>query len=463
MKAPRFVLRFQVLLVLAALFLVPLIFSSATISTVFVKALAMNVLLGCCVALEIFRLGLEARLRPLPTPLGLPVGCYLLWMGLSALFGGVHPVEVAALQRVICVVFLGYFIATCGHRLHLYRRVVMVLLSVGAITGAYAIVQILELDFFDWWRFEWSLPVRRVCASFGNPTFFAGYLIPLIPLALAVRETTRRPLMRHALLALAFLDLVALGLTFSKAGVLGVMAALGSWFVLRSYGRLSARSEQKVVSCFLISVGAVVLFGSVGRSLAGVDKISESIVVSSGGRSQIYRSAAGMLRSNPIFGVGPGMFGHEFPKYRTPELTLFHPPHKQLLTHAHCEYFEQAAELGIVGLAAFLWIVFTAIRTALAKRRSCPLAVGVVAGLVGVLVDSFFSVNLRKEPNMMSFWTLIGLAICLGSRSPVVRRAQWRPALRLLSGGMALLLAFGVSFAQGRDLIVDLLLRQKRA
>lgn len=460
MKTARLIFRFQVVLTLTALLLVPLVFSSATISTVLVKSLAMNVLLGCLLALEIFRLGLEGRVRPVATRLSVPVGSYLVWMGLSALWGGVHSTEVAALQKTVFVVLIAYFVAAYGHRLRLVGRVLTVVLSVGAITGAYAILQICELDFFDWWRFEWSLPVRRVCASFGNPTFFAGYLIALIPLALAVREMTRKPLWRQMLLALALLDLVALGLTFSKAGVLATAAALLCWFVLKYSSRLPRRDRSSVVALLMILFSGALVVGSAHRSVAAVDKLSEAIMVSSGGRGEIYQSAARMIRANPVFGVGPGMFGHEIPKYRTPELSLFHPPHKQLLTHAHCEFLEQAAELGIPGLLLFVWIVLTAVRTALGKRKSSPLAAGVVAALVGLLVDSLFSVNLRKEPVLMSFWTLIGLAVYCGSPVPVVRRAQWRPALRLITGCCAVLLAFSVAFVQGRDLIVDLLLRQ---
>ena len=66
------------------------------------------------------------------------------------------------------------------------------LLIVSGFVSIYAILQFYEYDLFNWGRFPWSLPLRRICASFANPNFLGGYLALSIPLTLAALLSRRR-------------------------------------------------------------------------------------------------------------------------------------------------------------------------------------------------------------------------------------------------------------------------------
>jgi len=55
----------------------------------------------------------------------------------------------------------------------------------GTLVSAYGMIQFYDYDVFDWGLFPWALPLRRVCASFGNPNFLGGYLVLTLPLTIA--------------------------------------------------------------------------------------------------------------------------------------------------------------------------------------------------------------------------------------------------------------------------------------
>lgn len=464
MKTLRYTKRLQVLLLLTCLFLVPLLFSGMTINTILVKGLVMKTLLACLLACAVVYNGLLGRIRPLSSPLLIPSTIYIGWMFLVALPGGLHPNESDFIIQSLLLLFLAYFISVRGREMRLHLRIISMLLIVACITSLYAVVQILELDFFQWWRFDWTLPIRRVCASFGNPNFFAGFLVPVIPLTFAVQKVCTFPRIRRLMWGLLFLELVALILTFSKGGLLGLIVAMAFYFAVLVFSKTQKLIKPLVLILLSLSIASWFLWSPEHGTAAGEDKIVEVVMLSTGARTEIYRSTMDMIRDNPLMGVGPGLYVKYLPEYRTPELTLFHPPQMFLINHAHSEYLEQAAELGIPGLLLFLWIVFVALRSALSSTGKTELektlSLGIAAGLVGILVQNVFSVNLRKTPSMLNFWTFIGLAVCL--RTPMTERTaiKIRPMLRIIASLLAAWIALSIPLTQSKKLIVDLLLRE---
>ena len=126
-----------------------------------------------------------------------------------------------------------------------------------------------------------------------------------------------------------------------------------------------------------------------------------------------WEAALGMLQDRPLLGVGIGNYvpvypAHALPGWRDP------------LGHAHNYYLHVAAETGLVGLAAYLFLLFACFRQGwLAVRSLTGIHQGVALGILGVLgafaVHSLFD-NLYVHGMNIHLAMLLGLLYVLTRR-----------------------------------------------
>ena len=88
--------------------------------------------------------------------------------------------------------------------------------------------------------------------------------------------------------------------------------------------------------------------------------------------------------------------------------------------HANSLYFETLADLGMVGVVAFLALVAAlggAARRSVAAPASRILALGVAAGLATYLLQGLLDYFLEFTPTYALFWLLAGMMVAM-DRSP---------------------------------------------
>jgi O-antigen ligase len=121
-----------------------------------------------------------------------------------------------------------------------------------------------------------------------------------------------------------------------------------------------------------------------------------------------WQSALSMWTENPWLGVGIGNYEPVYPSYALP---LWPLP----LGHAHNYYLNIAAETGLLGLAAYLFLWGTALLGAWrGVRRASGWYLGVALGVLGVLVHlsvhNFFD-NLFVHSMYLQVAILLGISI----------------------------------------------------
>jgi O-Antigen ligase len=127
------------------------------------------------------------------------------------------------------------------------------------------------------------------------------------------------------------------------------------------------------------------------------------------GRLALWGAALRLIETRPLLGVGPDNFRHLYGAQLGLETW-------DESVQANNLYLELLADVGVLGLAAFLWLtlptlagVIRALRAPINVPRSyllLGLGLGVVAFLVHGLLDSF----LAFTPTALLFWMLLGLA-----------------------------------------------------
>ena len=264
--------------------------------------------------------------------------------------------------------------------------------------------------------------------TYVNRNHYAGFLEMILPLAVtAAAAVWSAGITRHsrpaapalkasALLALAALLLAAIVTSQSR---MGFVAALGGLLVtgLLAIGATEQRMFRPtrpwrwILPATTLIVAVSLLFvllptqELVGRfaSMAGTGDPNGDV------RFQIWTETLPLLRAFPLTGSGLGTFESAFLRYK-------HVAPMFIVDYAHNDYLQVLAELGIVGFAlglALVWrILSRVLRVALFHKESpgWELALGLAGGMAALLLHSLTDFNLYIPANAVTLAWICGLA-----------------------------------------------------
>lgn len=120
------------------------------------------------------------------------------------------------------------------------------------------------------------------------------------------------------------------------------------------------------------------------RSLLALQGTPAAVDEASAGRLSIWQAAAGMIRAQPLTGVGVRGFRHAYPAHATPGDRFVDVDGQIGAAHAHQIVLEVLSETGVLGLALWLAGLAAALRAwrradAAARRRAFAPALALVA------------------------------------------------------------------------------------
>jgi hypothetical protein len=204
------------------------------------------------------------------------------------------------------------------------------------------------------------------------------------------------------------------------AGALSV--AINGLVALRGVGRRTGAA---------IAIGAVILIVAVLAQPLRSNQVSASSATSV--RAGLAVAAFRMIAENPVTGIGLGEFYRRSGEYASPALLELFPP--AIHENAHNNYLQIAAELGILGLAAFMWVLATAFVNYRSQQQAADIVdIALAGGSIAFLLTCLGGHPLLSPEIAFVCWLMIGcLSLIDGSPSPApYRRAARRIALVLV-------------------------------
>lgn len=281
------------------------------------------------------------------------------------------------------------------------------------------------------------LEAPRLSLAMNVSTLLAGYVAPLVTITAGWALTARDRGFRIVLWVLAALLLLVLVLTFSRGGLLSLLAAAGTLVTLRlaQSPRVTQRIAPRVIIGAAITVGVMIAAGFVLLSLRA-DRADGDL-----GRVDMWRSATEITRDYPVFGVGSGMFGRAFRSYRSPDLV------QDKLASAHNFILNTLAETGIAGFGVSVWLGVVFIRTWWRNKQSATggrrlrleAAFGALLGIgVHSLVDVFTVTPIVLLIALLAAYCITGAPYRPANPPPTPR---WSGIVALLA-----VVAYGVWF-----------------
>lgn len=260
---------------------------------------------------------------------------------------------------------------------------------------------------------------------FGDVGTVSTYLVMVLPLFLlfALRSRPHSP-ERVGALIVAAACIAAGTLTLNR---MFWLAASAEVTVFALFSMRHWRSRYRTASMLGVAVVVVAL------AVLQVFETSESRIalaapgldvwqfLSSDPRGELWRFAGGLVAQHPWVGTGFGKWNLAdvfFERFRDP-----------LLMHAHNTFLNRALETGLLGLAAFVYLLLSVVVAFRRVSRSTDpdtAAIGaaglaLVAGMiVKNLTDDFF-----VRQNALLFWALVGAG--LGAAAARAERAAKAP------------------------------------
>ena len=230
-------------------------------------------------------------------------------------------------------------------------------------------------------------------------SFFAMALLAGVGLTVTTRSAWSRGCWGLCTLTIAG----ALWLTASRAAYLSAIVATagaaGMVWLLRSGHRVAAGTAlaAATVAIVLVIALAAPMRGNQHSSLVAADV-----------RLGMAGVAARMIASRPAFGIGAGEFHQRSGEFATPELIAKFPV--AIHENAHNNFLQIAAELGLIGVTAFAWMVFGALWLAARNAAADRFRLIVLAAFAAFVITWLGGHPLLVPEAGYAFWLLLGVA-----------------------------------------------------
>lgn len=280
----------------------------------------------------------------------------------------------------------------------------------GAALAAYALLQLAGLD--PVLNAFGSLSYGRAGSLVGGPIGLGTCLAMLLPLQLRLALDGEDPRRRRMGWIFIFLGLLGLLVTWSRGAWLAAATAAACYLLWTGRSPKSRGSVVKLTAAALAASALLAVALPRIRPTTGSDR----------GRVAVWRSAWGMFAAHPLLGVGPDNFGLMLGRFKTEDFVRSYGLSGGQV-HAHNDLLHALATTGLVGFAAYAWLLVAAwrrLKTGLRDEASRAASAAAGAGLVA----AFFAAKFNPIP-------LDGLALAaalLGLLDPRGARARGLPA-----------------------------------
>jgi putative inorganic carbon (HCO3(-)) transporter len=212
-------------------------------------------------------------------------------------------------------------------------------------------------------EFQALYPNWRAMGSLGDPNYYAQIMLVLVPIVLLQLWTNTSWRMRlPALLALAVI-LCGVMLSYSRGAIIGLCALLAALVAFR-YLRLRYVALVILAGVIVLAITDPMLIRRV-QTLGGESRNPRVVDVSILERRTFFLGGLHIFLDHPLLGVGFGQSPKYVPRYG--RMYGYMLPFKNAATHNM--YLQILAETGLVGLAAFLLMLWAVVRPMFALRK----------------------------------------------------------------------------------------------
>jgi O-antigen ligase len=237
----------------------------------------------------------------------------------------------------------------------------------------------------------------RVYATFENPNLLAEYLIMAFPVSLALLLYSNKFVDRLKFAVTSIVMLIAIGLTYSRGGFLGLAFGIFVYFLYVNRKAILAMIPFGIA-------GLLVMPDSIIQRIKTIGSLQDS---SNFYRFNLWNKAIDIINDFWYSGIGLGYI--PFQKISPIYIRTMAP------YHTHNTYLQIAIELGVIGLIIFLLLIFRTIKMGTSTilesndRFYKIFTAAYVASLSGILLHGIAEHIFFNPKIILSFWLIVGI------------------------------------------------------
>jgi O-antigen ligase len=232
--------------------------------------------------------------------------------------------------------------------------------------------------------------VPRIAGPLEGPNQLSAWLGISLPILLARTLVNRN----GWFVLVTFLAAVADALTLSRSGIIAVIVGCAVVVVVTRPPRnvrLRFAGGALMLAVILVVLGVSIGLQARFFSFAEVPQPDHL-----GTRAELWKAALDLWRTSPLVGIGAGNYEFELARVGLVDVQ----------THANSLYLESLADMGLVGFAAALFLVYVSIQTFAQSALRRPLVIGALAASVVLALHQIFD-YVVFFPKVGAFWWIV--------------------------------------------------------
>ncbi len=267
--------------------------------------------------------------------------------------------------------------------------------------------------------YQYFLKNIRPFSFFGNPIFFAEFLVILIPyIFISYYFFTKNTLFFSFNI---FIILITLILCSSRGPLISFLISFFIFFIMLLKNNFLNFNKTFIYHFIFITFFLFFTFFITPHFHNAIKNNAERIFNlfsknSSAIKTRILTSkvALSFAKENLITGNGPGSFKYFFPKYQSDILKNDKNFNFINTSYVHNDYLQLLAEFGFLGLFLFLFFIFSLFYSYdrsiyYMDNKIFLFSSASVASLSSVLIESFFNFPLFIFPSALLFYIICGI------------------------------------------------------
>ncbi|MEW6102427.1 MAG: O-antigen ligase family protein [bacterium] len=283
------------------------------------------------------------------------------------------------INTLLCYILL-FFLSSNIEKPKTILYAVMIASGISAIYGI--------LQHFGFYIIPSVTGKERVISTFGNPNFFAAYLLMSIPIVLAFYLKEKK----YPYLILLAIILLSLLFTKTRATFIGLFFEIAFFFIfLKPQKKALLVIVSIIITCLIFSFPIIKRIKGIGGDEA---------------RIGLYKGSFNVFLKYPLFGAGPECLHPAFIKKLPDEFISQYKGAYILADKSHNEFLDILATRGIIAFIFWIIILGVVFKIAISykdKQYTIPIA----SSILGYLVQAQFNLSLFSITHLL--WIMMGL------------------------------------------------------
>lgn len=313
------------------------------------------------------------------------------------------------------IFFLAVLFSINEHSENKNKIILLITISV-TFMALYGIFQVAGLDIFSWK----SNFAGRAASTLGNPNFLAGHIVLILPFIYSLVFDKFGSKKTILLFLIAIIITYGLFITQTRGAYLAfLMSAIFMILLIFIYAKnISVKNKKFFLMGFVV---ILLLFGFYFLLNKNAYNRVKNIFLNQDEAVQIrlslWKNSFNVFKDNFLLGTGAGNFPLKYSYYQASSLTpdYFKKSDFYRSSHSHNDYIQFAAEYGILGLGAILFLMFIIFKKSFnylkAEGKEKILVSGIISGILAILIHAIFNFPFLIIPTTAYFYCLVAILL----------------------------------------------------